>query len=265
MPRTELHTDRAHPARVYDCILGGKTHFAADRQAAAAMLQDWPDLVTSMRANRAFMHRVARWLARRGLDQFLDIGTGIPTSPNLHEVVQGTRPTARIAYLDNDPIVLAHARALLRGTPDGHVDYLSADLRDLPGLLSDQERRQLFDWSRPLAVLALAVLQFVTDNDARTLLHALVQEIPSRSYLAVSLPTADTAGSAAEHVADRYAAAGIPVVMRTAAEVADLLVSSGLDLAPPGVALVHRWHPELGTSLEADTTVAMYGAVAIKP
>ncbi|OIV36956.1 hypothetical protein BIV57_13260 [Mangrovactinospora gilvigrisea] len=264
---TDLHTDRAHPARIYDYVIGGKTHFAADRAAAEKMLQAWPALRSSMRANRAFMHRATRWLVRHGIHQLLDIGTGIPTSPNVHEVAQTLYPKARVVYSDNDPIVLAHARALLRGTPEGRVDYVQADMRLLPELLAAPSVRQTLDLTRPVGVLLLAVLQFVNEQQARDILRGLVQALPPKSYVAVTLPTADSAGAAADRVAGHYTEAGIPVVMRTAAQVADLLTRSGLDIAPPGIKLVHRWNPapDANTAEADDAVVAMYGGVGLKP
>ncbi|OIV37438.1 hypothetical protein BIV57_10745, partial [Mangrovactinospora gilvigrisea] len=241
-------------------------NFPADREAGDKMVAAWPSLTTSMRANRAFMHRTTRWLIRRGIDQLLDIGTGIPTSPNVHEVAQAIDPQARVVYTDNDPIVLAHARALLRtSTPKGRIGYEEADLRDPRALLHTPAVRQTLDLTRPVGVLLLAVLQFVPDSEAHEILRTLVQQLPPGSFVAVSLPTADTAGEAADRVAGHYGESGIPVVMRTAAEVTRLLTSCGIDIAPPGVHLVHRWNPDPDTTPEDDSQVAMYGGIGITP
>ena len=151
MPSADLRTDVPHSARIYDYLLGGKDNFAADRAAAAEITKDWPNLSISMRANRHFMRRMTRYLAaEQGIRQFLDIGTGLPTAPNLHQVAQEVAPESRILYVDNDPIVLAHARALLRSSPRGKTGYIDADLRNVEGILHARQTRETLDLSQPM-------------------------------------------------------------------------------------------------------------------
>src|SRR3712207_1588145 len=146
----DLQTDRPHPARVYDYLLGGKDNFAADRAAAHKGLEANPDSRIPPRQNRLFLHRAVRFLAGQGVDQFLDIGTGIPSAPNVHHVAQQVDPRSRIVYVDNDPIVLAHARALLTSHPDGRTDYVDADLRDVDALLAAVRATETLDFRRPV-------------------------------------------------------------------------------------------------------------------
>ena len=182
-----------HPARVYAYWLGGKDHYAADRHAAEEVICRRPQVVAGARANRAFLSRVVRFLAAEcGIRQFLDIGTGLPTPDNTHEVAQTIAPDCRIVYVDNDPLVLVHARALLTSTRQGSCDYLEADLRNAPAILAGAA--QTLDLARPVAVLLLAVLHFVTDSDDPAgIVGALANELAPSSYLVVSHLTADFA------------------------------------------------------------------------
>src|SRR6266511_3908237 len=165
MSDVTLNTAIPHSARIYDSLLGGKDNFEADRAAAAAIVESTPNLPVSMRANRQYMVRVAHFLAaERGIRQFLDIGTGLPTSPNLHEVVQQVAPESRVVYVDNDPIVLVHARALLTTAPEGATAYVDADLRDVQAILHADAVQETLDFSQPIAVSLIAILQFVTDE-----------------------------------------------------------------------------------------------------
>jgi hypothetical protein len=149
----DLRTGQPHTARVYDFILGGKDNFPADRAAAEGMLSEWPSLRTAMRENRKFMQRVTRYLVEEaGIRQFLDVGTGIPTSPNLHEVAQGIAPESRVVYVDNDPIVLAHARALLTSSAQGATAYIDADMTAPSNILAAPEFEQTLDLSKPIAL-----------------------------------------------------------------------------------------------------------------
>src|SRR2546421_5402379 len=159
-----LRTDVPHSARVYDALLGGKDNFAADRATAQKMTQILPGLKTTALANRQFMVRVARHLAtERGIRQFLDIGTGLPTSPNLHQVVQAVDPTSRIVYVDNDPLLLVHPRALLTSSPEGKTSYVAADLRDVEAIFRTPEFT--LDTSEPMAVTLIARLHFLEEDD----------------------------------------------------------------------------------------------------
>src|SRR5258705_1252503 len=180
MTPVELNTDVPHSARIYDYLLGGKDNFAADREAATGITKGWPHLAISMRANRSYMARQARFIAAElGIRQFLDIGAGLPTAPNLHEVVQSVAPESRVVYVDNDPIVLVHARALLTSTPPGRTAYLDADLRHPADILTHPDLHAVLDLNQPVALLLVAVLHFLTDADqpqqvVQTLLSALM-------------------------------------------------------------------------------------------
>ncbi|RBQ18784.1 SAM-dependent methyltransferase [Spongiactinospora rosea] len=259
-PEPDLRTDRPHPARVYDHIIGGSTNFAADRQTAAAALATWPGLRTSMLANRACMRRMARHLAGLGMRQFLDIGAGIPASPNLHEVVQQAAPEARVLYVDNDPIVLAHARPLLSGAADGRTAYVQADMRSPAGLWQAPELRRTLDLDRPVALMVIAMLQFV--DDAQGLVEALLAPLAPGSHLAITIPTADLAPES-RHLAQEYTRGGIPMYLRGRAEVERLF--TGLELLEPGVVPMPRWHPAPGEPPLPDTATNMYAAAARKP
>jgi trans-aconitate methyltransferase len=259
----DLRTDVPHTARVYDFILGGKDNFPADRAAAEQALAGWPSLSMSMRQSRAFMIRAARYLAADAkVDQFLDIGTGIPTSPNLHEVVHQVRPEARVVYVDNDPIVLAHARALLVSEGPGRTAYLDADMRQPHTILKAPELRDTLDLSRPVALSIVAVVQFVPDDVAFDVVAQLMEALPSGSYLALSTVTADSDPDVLR-VVDTYNDRGMFAVARTKDQVERFF--DGLQLVEPGVTLVHRWRPDPDTTPVDDNQVAMYGAIARKP
>ena len=258
----DLNTSVPHSARIYDYLLGGKDNFEADRTAAAAIVEAAPSLPISMRANRQFMARVAHHLAaERGIRQFLDIGTGLPTSPNLHEVVQKEDPTSKIVYVDNDPIVLVHARALLTSTPQGATAYLDADLRDVDKILASPEVKNSLDVTRPVSISLIAVLQFIPDeDDAHRILDGLLEPFPAGSTLAISTVTAHNPQAVAAAAA--YRARGITAIERTDDEVTALF--RGLDLLDPGVVLVNKWRPDAEAATIEDTHVQMSGGVAVK-
>lgn len=261
----DLKTNVPHPARIYDYLLGGKDNFQADRDAAEEITVDWPHLPESMRANRNFMGRVARYLAEeRGIRQFLDVGTGLPTAPNLHDVVQQVVPDGRVVYVDNDPIVLIHARALLTSTPEGKTAYIDADLRDPDAILSAPQFAETLDLSEPIALSLIAILQFIPDEEeAHTVVRRLMERLPSGSVLALSTVTADSApGEVTDGVA-AYNARGIPTKARTLAEVRRFF--DGLSLIEPGVTLVNHWHPDDAARATPDAHVHMYGGAATKP
>jgi hypothetical protein len=261
----DLKTDVPHSARVYDYLLGGKDNFSADRAAAAEITKGWANLPRSMRANRNFMARVARYLAaEQGIRQFLDIGTGLPTSPNLHEIAQEVAPESRIAYVDNDPIVLVHARALLTSTPEGQTTYLDADLRDPDAILESRQLRETLDLDRPIAVTVFAILHFITDDAvAQDIIDRLMRPLPPGSILALSACTADSAPEEVSAGVAAYNANGIPLVARDRAEVERFF--DGLELLDPGVVLVNHWHPDDLAASEVDAHVHMYGGIARKP
>ena len=260
----DLRTDMPHSARIYDYLLGGKDNFQADRDAAGAITQDWPHLAISMRANRNFMARMARFVAAElGIRQFLDVGTGLPTSPNLHEVVQGVDPASRVVYVDNDPIVLVHARALLTSTPQGRTAYIDANLKDASAILGSPQFAETLDTGRPVAVSLIAVLQFVVDEaEAHRIIDELMAPMAPGSLLAVSTVTADSAPDEVNGGVAAYNARGISEKARDHAEVTGLF--RGLDLVDPGVVLVNHWHPDATAAAVPDEHVHMYGGVAVK-
>jgi trans-aconitate methyltransferase len=261
---SRIDTGRAHSARVYDYVLGGKDHYQVDIDAGNAMIAEWPSMPVSMRQNRLFMQRVAHHLARdAGIRQFLDIGTGLPTAPNLHEVVQTQQPRASVVYVDNDPIVLAHAEALLTSAPHGRTAYLDADMRQPETILESPEFRALVDLRQPVALTVIAVLQFVAPPHDLDLIRRLLDPLPSGSYLAVSTVTADFAPEEITRVMSQYNSRGIPVRARDREEVTAWF--DGLELVEPGVVQVHRWRPGPEQEGVEESQVGMYGAVGRKP
>jgi hypothetical protein len=254
-------TSVAHLARVYDYWLGGKDNYAADRAAGDAAMQAYPDLVHSVRANRAFLARAVRYLAAEaGIRQFLDIGTGIPSASNTHEVAQAVAPSCRVVYVDNDPVVLAHARALLTSSPEGATCYIDADLRDTGAVMS-QAAREL-DFSQPVAVMLIAVLHVIgDDDDPYGIVGALMDGVPAGSYLTVSHAASDIVPAQASEMVERLnrvmAQQGI---LRTQAQVARFF--GGLELAEPGVVRVQDWRPD--SDIAARTPSNMWGGLGRK-
>jgi hypothetical protein len=192
-PPPDINTDVAHPARVYDYWLGGKDNFPADRALGEMMIQAIPNLRGLAAANRAFLRRAVRYLAAEaGVRQFLDIGTGIPTSPNVHEVAQEAAPGTRVVYVDNDPIVLAHARALLTSQDAGETAFILADLREPKSILDHPTLAATLDLTQPVAVMLVAVLMYFRDTDDPNpfeMVATVMEPMPSGSYLAVTHPT----------------------------------------------------------------------------
>src|SRR5882757_264652 len=188
----EIDTSRPHSARVYDYMIGGKNNFAADRETAAQVLKHSPNAHTAARENRAFLGRAVRFLAAEaGIRQFLDIGTGLPTANNVHEVAQAATPASRVVYADNDPMVLAHARALLTSSLEGRTAYIQADLRDPGSILASPVLREVLDLGQPVALMLIAVLHFIPDEDEPgKVIAALMDALPPGSYLAASHTTA---------------------------------------------------------------------------
>jgi hypothetical protein len=261
----ELNTDVPHSARIYDYLLGGKDNFQADREAAAGITKDWPNLPKSMRANRNYMARVAHFLAaEEGIRQFLDIGTGLPTAPNLHEVAQEVAPESRIVYVDNDPIVLVHARALLTSTPEGKTTYIDADLLDVDAILNAPQFAETLDLSKPIALSLIAIVHFIVDDQAaREVIDHLMAPLAPGSILALSMTTAVSAPEEVTRGVAAYNANGLPLKARTKAEVEWFF--EGLDLIDPGVVLVNHWHPDESAKSFDDAHVHMYGGIARKP
>jgi hypothetical protein len=262
----DVDTGSAHSARIYDYIIGGTDHYPADREAGDAMVREWPALPVHMRANRDFMNRAVRHLAEQaGIRQFLDIGTGIPTSPNIHEIAQSVSPDARVVYVDNDPLVLRLSRGLLNGTPEGRTSYIEADMRDPASILEAPGLRETLDLTRPVALLVIAIVHFMTHkDDAVGIVRRLLEPLPSGSHLAMSIGTAEFAPDEVGRVAREYAARGMPMRLRTLAEAAEFF--TGLEVVEPGIVQVHQWHPDgSGTEVIRDADIAMYGVVGRKP
>lgn len=274
-PRTpvDLKPDVPHSARMYDAYLGGKTNYRADREAVEKIVDFWPGVRIAARENRAFMHRVTRVLARdHGIRQWLDIGTGIPTQPNLHEVAQSEIPDARVVYVDYDPIVLAHARALFTDTPQGATAYVQSDVREPLAILASEDLRDTLDLTRPVALSLNALMHFITDeDDPYGIVRTLMDALPSGSALALSHCTPDLAPETWAKVHDTLTGVGTSVRFRTKDEVARFF--DGLDLIEPGVTICHRWRPD-ADRLHCvddehrdinDAIISIWAGVAIKP
>jgi hypothetical protein len=269
-PRIDLKQNRPHSARMYDVYLGGKTNYAADREAAAKVAEVYPGIFTCARENRDFMHRATRIVAKEyGIRQWLDIGTGIPTQPNLHEVAQEIVPEAHVVYADHDPIVLAHARALLTSTPEGRTAYVQADVNEPDSILSHPDLKDTLDLTRPVALSLNALMHFVTDEqDPYGIVDRLMGKLPSGSVLALSHCTPDFDPDTWAKVTAIYHAAGTPVRFRSKPEVTRFF--DGLDLIEPGIVCGHRWRPEAGDLIRSvegptDAAVSLWTGVAIKP
>ena len=255
-------TSVAHVARVYNYWLGGKDYFAADRAAGEQAIKAFPDIVLSARANRAFLARAVRFLAgEAGIRQFLDIGTGIPSANNTHEVAQSVAPDARIVYVDNDPIVLTHARALLTSDPVGATDYIDADLREPEQILAGAA--QVLDYGRPVAVMLMAILQHLhTEDDPYKVVAALMAAMPPGSYLALSHPAKDINAEAMAKMAETLnKMMAEKVTFRDRPEVARFF--EGLELVEPGMVQASKWRP--ATDAEAASPAALWAGVARKP
>ena len=261
----EINTNVAHSARVYDYWLGGKDNFPADRELAELMIQAIPNMRAMAAANRAFLSRAVRYLVgEAGVRQFLDLGTGIPTSPNVHEIAQAAAPDTRVVYVDNDPIVLAHARALLTTQDAGETAFIMADLRQPGSILDHPTLTATLDLDQPVAVLAVGVLMYFRDSDSPNpfeMVATVLEPMPSGSYLAVTTPTPDFNPEETAKAVAAAEAAGITLVPRGKAEVARFF--SGLELVDPGVAPMLAWRPD---EPPADPESAYYWAgVARKP
>jgi S-adenosyl methyltransferase len=255
-----IDTTVAHPARVYDYWLGGKDNFAVDREAAEEVLRARPAILLNVRSNRAFLARSVRYLAgQAGMRQFLDIGTGIPSADNTHEVAQSVAPEARVVYVDNDPIVLAHARALLT-SDSGRTAYIDADLHDTAAILAEAART--LDLTRPVAVMLIAVLQLIPDeDDPWGIVSALMRAVPSGSHLVISHPASDIEARSAAQAAERYNERVASPMRRRSRDELDRFFG-GLDLVEPGLVQLHRWRPADGDPVAPSSG---YGAVARKP
>jgi hypothetical protein len=251
----------AHPARIYDYWLGGKDNYAADREAAQQAIAANPGIVFDVRANRAFLARAVSYLAAEcGIRQFLDLGTGLPTARNTHEVAQSVAPDSRIVYVDSDPIVLTHARALLTSTPEGATAYLDADLRQLDQVL--EAAVQTLDFSQPVAVMMLIVLHLIPDSDdPYGIVARLMDSLAPGSYLVITHPASDIKPAAIAEMTRRINARLGPArgTMRDRSEITRFF--EGLELLEPGVVQPQRWRPDDSVS---DVEVTAWCGVARK-
>ncbi|MGH3920615.1 MAG: SAM-dependent methyltransferase [Pseudonocardiaceae bacterium] len=259
----DIDTTIPQPARFWDYLLGGKDNYPIDREVGQQVLKIFPDLRDSARADRGFLVRAVRHLvAEAGIRQLLDIGTGLPTVNNTHQVAQATAPECRIVYVDNDPMVLVHARALLTSTPEGATDYLAADVRDPEAILHEAART--LDFTRPVALMLLGIINYVIDDaEADTVVKRLLDALPSGSYLAMSHPTPEIHAEAIEESMQLYNSSGAaPLRTRTRQELTCFF--DGLELLEPGVVSCSLWRPDasdFGTHAE----VTQYCGVAHRP
>jgi SAM-dependent methyltransferase len=255
-----LDTSRPHPARVYDWWLGGKDNYPVDEELGRKILAVDPTVRRGARANRRFMHRATRTLAETGVRQFLDIGTGIPTEPNLHQVAQGAAPEARVVYADNDPIVLRHAQALLHGTEEGTTDYVHGDVHDPDTILG--RAAESLDFGQPVALSLVALIHYLGDK-VHELLARYVEALAPGSYLVLSQVTPDLNPGAVEKAAGLFRQSGTPFFPRSLTEFSRFF--EGLELLGPGVIPVSGWRPEPeDVAAQAEGIVPVYAGVARK-
>ncbi|GAB3745771.1 SAM-dependent methyltransferase [Nocardiopsis nanhaiensis] len=258
----QINSDIPHSARVWNYWLGGKDNYPVDREAGDQFLKVFPGMAQGAKASRAFLARTVRYLAAEaGIRQFLDIGTGLPTANNTHEVAQSARPEARIVYVDNDPLVLTHARALLTSTGEGSTNYVHADLREPEKIL--EAARETLDFREPIALMLMGILGHVTDYDqARDIVGRLVRALPSGSYLTINDGT-NVHSEANAEAHERYNQSGaVPYVQRSPEELEGFF--EGLVLVEPGLVSVTRWRYDQN-SFGVPPEVDGYGAVARKP
>ena len=257
-------TSVPHPARRYNYWLGGKDHFAADRESGDLLAEAFPTARIAALENRDFLRRSVRFLAESGVRQFLDIGTGLPVPDNTHEIAQRIAPRSRVLYVDNDPIVATHSRALTVGMPEGRTGYVEADLRDPDAILRHPELRAVLDLSQPVALLLVAVLHFLHDDDqAVAIVGRLLDALPAGSYLVASNLTLDYAPPEQVAKHEELLASG-----RTDARARDRAefgrFFDGLDVVEPGIVAVSEWRPDRAER-PAAVDVAIYGAVGRRP
>lgn len=258
----DIDTTVPHTARVWNYWLGGKDYFAVDRAVGDEVLVAMPDVPEAARQDRAFMNRAVHHLAgEEGVRQYLDIGTGLPTANNTHEVAQAEAPDARIVYVDNDPLIMAHARALLTSAPEGVTDYVHADLRDPATILAEAGRT--LDFGRPIAITLLGVLNHILGDEAYDIVQRLKDAVPSGSYLVISHPTAEVRGDEVEEAMRRWNEGGAtPIRTRTPAEIARFF--EGLGLLEPGIVSLSLWRPNR-SDIGEPQPVHGFGAVGRKP
>jgi len=247
---------RPSAARVYDYYLGGSHNFSVDRRMAEEAIKMWPELPSMMQANRAFLRRAVGYVANQGVDQFVDIGSGIPTAGNVHEAVQPVSANARVVYVDNDPVAVAHSRAILADTPLTAV--VEADLRDAPSLFDSPALRGLVDLERPVALLLVAVLHFVAEaDDPYAAVHRCLDKLSPGSYLVLSHASADGQPVLAGSHQKLYERTPTPMTMRTEAQIAGFF--AGLEMVEPGLVPIPRWRPENDDDAETQRMVGYAG------
>jgi hypothetical protein len=287
--RRRIDTTKAHPARVYDVFLGGKDNYPVDRSAAAAAIVANPRGYLDVRHNRDFLRRAVTTLTQEsGIRQFLDIGTGLPTQENVHQIAQRITPESRVVYVDNDPVVLAHARALLTSGPEGQTDYIDADLEEPARIL--EEAAKTLDFEQPIALVLVAILHFIEDEAAYPIVRELVEALPSGSRLVLSHLTEDLNAENIRAVQRTFTERGFTFVLRSRAEVERFFTENGLEVEEPGVVPVHRWRPDGAAPLPetvdpayfaglddiekiryrgindvTDADINVYGATGVKP
>ncbi|TYK46985.1 SAM-dependent methyltransferase [Actinomadura decatromicini] len=258
----DIDTSVSHSARIWDYWLGGKENYLVDRQLGDQIAEVLPDIVEQARADRAFLKRVVGYFVEQGIRQFLDIGTGLPTADNTHEVAQRLAPKSRIVYVDNDPLVLAHARALLTSSPQGATSYLDADMHDPEAIV--RGARETLDFTSPVAITMLGVVWHITDDqEALSIVGRLMEETAPGSYLAIAHPTIEVTGEKMAEAIRQWNQFGKPPgIHRSPAQIASLF--TGLELVDPGVVSCTRWRPEplpFGEPSDSD----QYCGVARKP
>lgn len=258
----DIGQDRAHSARIYDYFLGGKDNHAVDREAAAKIEQAIPSVRVVAKENRAFMVRAVRHLSESGVRQFLDIGTGIPTEPNLHQVAQEIVPDARVVYVDNDPIVLVHARALLKGTPEGVVRYVRADVTEPERILDDPAVRQTLDFTEPVALSLIALCHFVPGDRVYGIVDTLLAPLASGSLLVMTHLTTDFDPAVVEGTVRAYRQSGIEMEARTYEGVSRFF--RDMELLGPGIVAIESWYPD-GVEPPATTGTAVLRVGAAEP
>jgi hypothetical protein len=263
-PGLKLDTTVSHSARIWNYWLGGKDNYAVDREAGDKVAAMLPSIVAQARADRAFLGRAVRYLAgEEGIRQFLDIGTGLPTAENTHEVAQRVAPQSRIVYADNDPLVLAHARALLTSTAEGACDYVDGDLRE-PGKILAQAARTL-DFSQPAALMLLGILHHIPDTEeAYSIVGQLVAALAPGSFVVINHSTSAVHGAAMEEAVAHWNRVGTPsMTLRSPEQIARFF--DGLDLLAPGVVSCSRWRPDLSAGAALPAEVDEFCGVARKP
>jgi SAM-dependent methyltransferase len=264
MAVAELDTSKPHSARMYDYYLGGKDNYETDREAANAVAAVFPTVKQVARVNRDFMTRVTMYLATKaGVRQFLDIGTGIPTAPNLHQTAQEVDPATRVVYIDNDPLVLAHARALMTGTNEGRTAYIDADVRDPEAILHSPRLRETLDLTQPVALSLIAIMHFIADDyRPHDIIATLLDALAPGSYLAMTHAARDFDPDGVANAAAIYQQRGISTTARSRQEFTRFF--AGLDLVEPGITVPHRWQAGIEPPPSWDASVSFHAAVGRK-